>query len=164
MDAERLDFSVVAPYAVNWVLEMEDLRLDPNMPPVYETRTITNPEGSWSTEVVTVTWVEVSADRKTITQTWESGFMVISSSHGYTESHVVHVVAFDAAGNETESEPVRFNVIHEPEEEEEETATIGPMGGYDAHPVGSSWPWVRTIARSRFALPPVRPAPWWEFG
>jgi len=33
---------------------------------------------------------------------------------------MVHVVAFDAAGNETESEKVRFYIIHRPEEEEEE--------------------------------------------
>ncbi|NIV38236.1 MAG: hypothetical protein GWN58_55110, partial [Anaerolineae bacterium] len=76
-----------------------------------ETRVITNPDGSWSTEEVRVTWVDVSEDGKVITQTWESGFMVISSTVGYTESHAVHVVAFDAAGNETESEPVRFYII-----------------------------------------------------
>jgi hypothetical protein len=45
--------------------------------------------------------------------------MVISSTHGYTESHLVHVIAYDAAGNETESEPVRFSIVHEPKEEEE---------------------------------------------
>ena len=65
-----------------------------------------------------VTWVEVSADGKTVTQTWESGFMIIASSGNYTESHQVHVVAYDAAGNETESEPVRFFVIHKPKEDE----------------------------------------------
>jgi penicillin-binding protein 1C len=118
LDDELLDFTVVEPYSVKWVLTMQDLRLDPNMDPIQETRTITNPDGTWATEVVTVTWVEVSKDRKTITQTWESGFMVISSTHGYTESHLVHVIAYDAAGNETESEPVRFSIIHEPKEEE----------------------------------------------
>jgi hypothetical protein len=97
------------------------------MEPIQETRIITNPDGSWATEVVTVTWVEVSEDRKTITQTWDSGFMVISSTHGYTESHLVHVIAFDAAGNETESEPVRFYIIHEPKEEEEEDDQSGAI-------------------------------------
>jgi penicillin-binding protein 1C len=120
LDDELLDFTVVEPYAVKWVLEMKDLRLNPNMQPVYETRPITNPDGSWGTEVVTVTWVEVSADGQTVTQTWESGFMAIASSEGYTESHLVHVIAYDAAGNQTESEKVRFYVIHKPEEEEEE--------------------------------------------
>jgi len=117
LDKELVDFTVVAPYAVKWELDMKDLKLNPNMRPISETRVITNPDGTWSTEEVRVTWVEVSKDRKVITQTWESGFMVISSTVGYTESHVVHVVAFDAAGNETESEGVRFYIIHEPKED-----------------------------------------------
>ncbi|HSR29756.1 MAG TPA: penicillin-binding transpeptidase domain-containing protein, partial [Anaerolineae bacterium] len=78
LDDELLDFTVVEPYSVKWVLEMQDLRVNPNMEPVYETRTITNADGTWATEQVTVTWVEVSEDGQTITQTWESGFMVIS--------------------------------------------------------------------------------------
>ena len=86
------------------------------------------PEGSWTTEVVTVTWVEVNAETKTITQTWESGLMVISSTHGYTESHVVHVIAYDAAGNETESEKVRFYIVHKPKEKEEEEEEGGRDG------------------------------------
>ena len=117
LDDELVDFTVVEPYAVKWVLEMKDLKLNPNMQPISETRIITNPDGSWYTEEVRVTWVDVSKDGKVITQTWESGFMVISSTVGYTESHVVHVVAFDAAGNETESEDVRFYIIHEPKED-----------------------------------------------
>jgi len=120
VDDELLDYSVVEPYAVKYVLKMRDRKPDPNMPPIVETRPITNPDGSWTTEPVTVTWVEVSGDRKTVTQTWDSGFMVIAKGDIITESHMVHVVAFDAAGNETESEKVRFYIIHRPEEEEEE--------------------------------------------
>ena len=86
------------------------------MAPVYGTETITNPDGTVTTVPITVTWVEVSPDRKTITQTWDSGAMIISGTHGYTESHVVKVIAFDAAGNKTESEQVRFYVIHKPKE------------------------------------------------
>jgi hypothetical protein len=119
MDDELLDFTVVEPYSIKWVLDMHDLQLDPNLEPIQETRVITTPEGAWYTESVTVTWVEVSEDGKTITQTWETGFMVVSSTLGYTESHLVHVIAFDAAGNETESERVRFEIIHKPKEEED---------------------------------------------
>lgn len=119
LDDELLDFTVVEPYGIKWVLDMKDIKVNPHMEPIYETRVITNPDGSWTTEQVTVTWVTVSEDGKTITQTWESGFQVISSSTGYTESHLVHVVAFDAAGNETESEPVRFYIRHKPKEEKE---------------------------------------------
>ena len=117
LDDQLVDYSVVEPYGIKWVLKMLDKIPNPEMPPVQETRVVTNPDGSFSTEVVTVTWVEVSPDRKTLTQTWESGMMVISSTHGYTESHLVHVIAFDAAGNKTESDPVRFYVIHRPKAE-----------------------------------------------
>jgi penicillin-binding protein 1C len=120
LDDELVDFSVVEPYGVKWVLEMKDVKIDPNMETVYETRPITNPDGTVVMEPISVTWVAVSADGETVTQTWESGFMAIQSGEAYTESHLVHVVAYDAAGNETESEKVRFYVIHQPEEEEEE--------------------------------------------
>jgi penicillin-binding protein 1C len=120
LDDELLDFSVVEPYAVKWVLEMKDLKPDPLMEPISETVVVTNPDGTTSLQEVLVTWVEVSEDGKTITQTWASGFQVVASEGGYTETHQVHVVAFDAAGNETESEKVRFHVIHQPEEEQEE--------------------------------------------
>jgi penicillin-binding protein 1C len=123
LDDELVDFTVVEPYAVKWVLKMRDLKLNPNMKPISETRVITNPDGTVSTEEVRVTWVNVSKDRKVITQTWESGFMVISSTVGYTESHLVHVVAFDAAGNQTESEGVRFYIIHEPKEKDKANET-----------------------------------------
>jgi penicillin-binding protein 1C len=120
LDGNRLGFSVVEPYSVKWVLAMSDTIPSPRMKPITTTRPITNPDGSWTTEVVTVTWVQVSTDTKTITQTWESGRMIISSTHGYTESHLVHIIAFDAAGNEMESEKVRFYIIHKPKEKEKE--------------------------------------------
>jgi len=120
LDDELLDYSVVEPYGIKWVLTMQDLRPNRNMAPVYGTETITNPDGTVTTVPITVTWVEVSPDRKTITQTWHSGAMVISSTHGYTESHVVKVIALDAAGNKTESEQVRFYVIHKPKEKKAE--------------------------------------------
>ena len=126
LDDELVDFSVVQPYAVKWVLEMRDQRPNPNMEPVIETRTITNPDGTITQEQVQVQWVEVSPDGKTITETWESGFMAIFSNGVLTESHLVHVVAYDAAGNKTESEPVRFYVIHKPKEEKEEGALLPP--------------------------------------
>ncbi len=121
LDDELLGFSVVEPYAVKWVLQMRDKRPNPAMEPVFETRPITMADGTWATEQVTITWVEVSADTTVVTQTWENGMMVIASGDVITESHLVHVVAFDAAGNETESEKVRFYVIHKPKEEEKET-------------------------------------------
>jgi hypothetical protein len=162
VDDELVDFSVVEPYAVKWVLQMGEKKPNPNMAPVYETRPITNPDGTWSTEQVTVTWVEVSADQQTVTQTWESGKMVIAKGKTITESHAVHVVAYDAAGNKTESDSVRFYVIHKPKEEKpaetgslwrpEETVLAGLAAGALAPGV------------ERQALPVPRPRQWGRYG
>jgi penicillin-binding protein 1C len=163
LDDELLDFSVVEPYSVKWVLEMQDLALDPNMTTITETRPITNPDGSWATEVVTVTWVEVNTGTKTITQFWESGLMVISSTHGYTESHVVHVVAFDAAGNETESERVRFYIIHKPKEKETQDET-GAIWWRDEDQWTMTRDRTRVAVRRPLILPGLRPLPWGGYG
>ncbi|MGD9049788.1 MAG: transglycosylase domain-containing protein, partial [Anaerolineae bacterium] len=163
MDDELLDFTVVEPYAIKWVLDMHDLKLNRDMEPVQETRVITNPDGSWSTEAVTVTWVEASADGKTITQTWETGFMVVSSTHGYTESHLVHVIAYDAAGNETESERVRFEIIHKPKEEEEKEGESGAIWRRDEL-LAASGERVSASRRGLAGLPGARPLWWKGFG
>ena len=131
LDDELLGYSVVEPYSFKWVITMENLKVNRNMEPIYETRPITNPDGSISMEQVMVTWVEVSPDGKTVTQTWESGKMAIQGTGGYTESHLIHVVAYDAAGNKTESEKVRFYVIHKPKEKEEEQPS-GAIWWFDA--------------------------------
>ncbi len=66
LDDELLDFSVVEPYSFKWVLAMSDTIPIPGARPITETRHITQiqpitgppmilPEGSWTTEVVTVT-------------------------------------------------------------------------------------------------------------
>jgi len=159
LDDELLGYSVVEPYSFKWVLKMEDLKINRNMEPIYETRPITNPDGSISMEQVKVTWVEISPDGKTVTQTWESGKMAIRSTGGYTESHLVHVVAFDAAGNKTESEKVRFYVAHKPKEKEE--APSGAIWWFDAGWAGlldrmGRWPAVAAILPS----PTPRPVAW----
>jgi membrane carboxypeptidase/penicillin-binding protein PbpC len=128
LDDEPLGYSVVEPYSLKYVLVMQDHIPDPNTQTITYTRAITNPDGSQvinpdgslATEVVTVTWVEVNTNTQVITQTWEGGSSVVSSTHGYTESHVLHVIAYDAAGNKTESERVRFFVIHKPKPEDED--------------------------------------------
>jgi hypothetical protein len=142
---------------------MHDLVLNPNMEPVQETRVITNPDGSWSTEAVTVTWVEVSADGKTITQTWETGLMVVSSTHGYTESHLVHVIAYDAAGNETESDRVRFEIIHKPKKEEEKEGESGAIWRRDEM-LATSGERVSAGGRETAILLGARPLWWKGFG
>jgi penicillin-binding protein 1C len=168
LDDELLDYSVVEPYAVKWVLKMRDKIPDPEMKPVVETRPITNPDGTLATnldgtvatELVTVTQVHVSEDGKTITQTWESGMVVISDSHGYTESHLVHVIAFDAAGNETESEKVRFHIIHKPKEEEEEEGQTGAIWRRRQDLMAMLQDSVPVAVRGPRIQVDPRPAPW----
>jgi hypothetical protein len=62
---------------------------------------------------------------------------MLDDSEGYTETHLIQVVAFDAAGNEVESEPVRVFVIHkeEEEEEEQEQGAVLPREDWIALPV-----------------------------
>ena len=84
---------------------------------------------------------------------------VISSTHGYTESHVVHIIAYDAAGNKTGSDKVRFFVIHrpEPEEDKEEQGT-GESGA-----LGQATPHLAIAGRNAefsYPLAARRPVPW----
>jgi penicillin-binding protein 1C len=162
LDDELLGYSVVEPYAFKWVLTMKNKRPNPNTPPVYETRTITQADGSWSTEQVTVTWVEVSPDRKTVTQTWESGLMVIATGNTITESHLVHIVAFDAAGNKTESDKVRFYVVHKPKEKKEGQTSAIWRPGEDL----VAMPLDRSAAAIEVPLqfPEARSRPWPGYG
>ena len=51
---------------------------------------------------------------------YSDGWTIISTTLGYTESHLIHVVAYDSAGNETRTEPIRIYITHEEEEEEED--------------------------------------------
>jgi penicillin-binding protein 1C len=162
LDDKLVGFTVVEPYALKWVLEMKDLKLDPNMEPVYETRVITNPDGSYGTEQVMVTWVTVSPDGKTITQTWESGFMAISSTGGYTESHLVHVVAYDAAGNQTESEPVRFYIRHKPKDKDK--GATGAIWWRDGDLLAVLPPTGIAAASERAILPGSRSVVWRGYG
>jgi hypothetical protein len=63
----------------------------------------------------------------TATAAFTTGYGVISDTAGYTETHIIHVIGFDAAGNKTESEKVRIYTIHKPKEEKKETPTPAPV-------------------------------------
>jgi hypothetical protein len=63
--------------------------------------------------------------------------MGIISGAGYTETHLIQVVAFDAAGNETKSKLVRVYVAHKKREPKEES--VVPHGAL-------IWPVRRTRA------------------
>ncbi len=59
---------------------------------------------------------------------YSDGFTIISTTTNYTETHMVHIVAHDSAGNKTETEPFRVILVHEEKEEEEEEEPVeGPL-------------------------------------
>jgi hypothetical protein len=115
VDGELVDFTTVAPYSRRWTIVMSDT-IPIAGTVITATEVITHPDGSLGTQVVTVTEV-ITGEDGLIMQVWANGMTIISDTHGYTETHTVHAVAYDAAGNETESEKVRVQVIHRPEEE-----------------------------------------------
>jgi penicillin-binding protein 1C len=52
--------------------------------------------------------------------------LTMTGTHGYTETHLIHAVAYDAAGNMTESEKVRAQVIHRPDPNKKSSAAPPP--------------------------------------
>lgn len=128
MDDELLGFSTVAPYTLRWTLEL--LRPEVNfdlVEPVVEMdgdrivrkevlreeerliyrETIQHGDQITSTEVIRV------VDGSSYSLSWSSGRKVVQDGRGYTETHVIYAIAYDAAGNEMKSEPVLVHVIPE---------------------------------------------------
>jgi membrane carboxypeptidase/penicillin-binding protein PbpC len=132
LDDRLLGTTTVSPYNKRWTIVMSDAL--PSLPPgtvITGTEIITNPDGSLGTGVITLTQVITDEETDVISQWFHDGRgVMVDASGGYTESHLIHVVAFDAAGNEVESEPVRVFVIHEEKEEEQEQGAI-PLGKED---------------------------------
>ena len=138
LDDGLLGYSTVAPYTLRWMLVMSDTipAYDLNLPePVMEvvgnqiirTEVVTDGENRIYThtiqegEAITMTQVISTSEGIFYLMDWASGRSIISDTLGYTETHTIHIVAYDTAGNEMGSEPLKVHVIHEPEEEEEST-------------------------------------------
>lgn len=133
MDAHPLGVSTVAPYTLRWTLAMSDIvpsySFAPPPPPqmigdtLVRTDVITAGENRIYTHTierggaVTMTQVIESPAGLSYYMTWPSGRAIISDTLGYTETHVLHVVAYDTAGNQRESDPVTVHVIHKREKE-----------------------------------------------
>jgi len=71
------------------------------------TETLTPPAEITTTQSITQIIVYADGARDMITP---SGWGIRLDDKGYAEIHTVHVVAYDKAGNQTKSEPVRFVV------------------------------------------------------
>ncbi|MGQ9492455.1 MAG: transglycosylase domain-containing protein [Anaerolineae bacterium] len=131
LDEQQIGFSTVAPFTKKWTIALSDtipsLLRDPAM--ISNTTVITSGELEIQSQtlldgtVITVT--RSITDMRVISAVSMSptGQGVISDTSGYTETHTLHVIGFDAAGNKTESSRVRIYTIHKPKGEKKETPT-----------------------------------------
>jgi len=109
--------TTVAPYNVKWTITMSNTVPNLGMAEITATEVITNPDGSLTTQEKVVSAVTADPNDPTrLIWTFDNGFGVIHDTQGYTETHVIKAIAYDTAGNETESEPIRIFVIHEKDE------------------------------------------------
>lgn len=130
LDGQKIGTSTVSPYSLRW-----DLKLLGRNQPVTITREVVQPDGSVITETVpaaTYTQPETGADGKPtgrVFTMFENGFGYLAGSGGeYIETHLVQVKAYDRAGNETVSEPVRIFVAKKIKPEEKATGMRRPKG------------------------------------
>jgi len=132
LDDQLIDTSTVAPYNEKWIIVMSDTVPIEGFT-ITSTVPITNPDGTIGEQVITYTQVTtntyplvgpegVITEGIGYTQVFSGGMNIISNTLGYTETHLIHVVAYDAAGNSVESGKVQIFVVHEEEEKEEEEA------------------------------------------
>jgi membrane peptidoglycan carboxypeptidase len=147
LDGNKIGETTVAPYTLRWNIVMTDTPIRFLEAPLYQTGPITQPDGAVITPTSTIsvpgaiTLTYVLSVTQAITdpaklaslppgfapeewigyqKVYSGGFSIISTTLGYTETHLIHVIAYDSAGNEAKTEPIRISVIHKPPEEEEE--------------------------------------------
>jgi membrane carboxypeptidase/penicillin-binding protein len=150
MDSQKIGESTVAPYTLRWNIVMTDTKVYYERP-VTRSVVITQPDGSLIGTGQTITLTHVVSVTQPITDptvlaTWPTnlapvqaigyqkiysgGLTIISTTLGYTETHLLHVIAYDSAGNETKTEPIRVLITHKKEEEKEKKADKDNSQGY----------------------------------
>ena len=150
MDNQKIGESTVAPYTLRWNIVMTDANVTWEAP-VTQSVVITQPDGSVIATGETITLTHVISVTQPITdpavladwpfdvpperfigfqKVYSDGLNIISTTLGYTETHLINVIAYDSAGNETKTEPIRVLVEHKEEEDEDEepTAESGQQG------------------------------------
>jgi hypothetical protein len=149
VDGEQFATSTVPPYNKSWTIAMSDTvpllhaesAVGVTLPftwadgtvenryflanTIWATRTITNADGTLGVEQYPARQILYDPALGQTSMWFEGGMGIIQDSGGYTETHVVHVVAIDAAGNEVESDRVRVFVKHKEKKEEEATVPHG---------------------------------------
>lgn len=148
LDNRKIGESTVAPYTMRWNIVMTDtpvyrwepsIIIQPNQvfTPTEGAEAITPGSPITISRVLTVTqpvtdpaelanWPEGFAPERFIgyQKVFSGGFSIISTTLGYTETHLLHVIAHDSAGNETRSDPVQVRIIHKKEEEDEDDEAV----------------------------------------
>ncbi len=130
VDGAYVGGSTVAPFNKRWTIKMSD-NLTKTLatagaanPPgtVTVTRVYTNPDGTAVTEQLVGQVARVTTPNPAVTAVFTTGVVIVSNTvpvsntTGFVESHTVKAVAFDAAGNQTESAPVTIFIQHESKE------------------------------------------------
>jgi hypothetical protein len=174
VDGQKLATSTVPPYNKSWTIAMSDTvpLLGPGAVEItlpytntdgsvwyksylantsWATRTITNADGTLGEESYPAVQVLYDPQWGQTSKWFDGGMGILYDSRGYTETHLIHVEAFDAAGNELKSQPVRVYVIHKKDKEPESAVPH----------VALIWP-VRRRDKEIDALPGARSI-WREF-
>jgi membrane peptidoglycan carboxypeptidase len=134
MDHRKIGETTVAPYNIRWSLVMSDI-IPTREYVITTTKPLFNPDGTpligpdgqivpgpviTLTEVISIANPDVPTEMIGFRQVFSGGMQIISTTVNYTETHTVHAIAYDVAGNKVETEPIIISIIHEEEEEEEE--------------------------------------------
>jgi len=142
LDEQSLGYTTVAPYTIRWTLAMSDVTpvysfdlAQPTMEVVGDKiiRTEVSTDGGGTVfsrsiqqgMAITMTQVTRTPAGISYLMTWPTGLSIVSNAGGYTETHTIYVIAYDAAGNEMRSDPVEVHVTHEREEEEKPPSRVG---------------------------------------
>lgn len=136
MNGEKIGETRVTPFSLRWNIKMRDQPVRPETA-VTVPATVVREDGSVvTTGVFTITQVipltvPVANNSETLgsapaseqiigyQKVFSGGLRLISTvDGGYTETHRIHAVAYDSAGNESKSEAISVSVIHEEEDDE----------------------------------------------
>jgi hypothetical protein len=156
LDGQAIGLTTIAPFTHKWTIALSDtapsLISDPAV--ISHTETITIGEEYLvqaqtliDGTMITVTSSITPSQVLTTTAMYTSGLGFVADTGGYTETHLIHVVGYDAAGNQTESEKVRIFTIHKPEEPEPTPAPLALL-----LPTAADPPVASDIEQERLAL------------
>ncbi len=127
VDGAYVGASTVAPFNKKWTIKMSDTltktlaaaaAMTPTNP-ITLSRTITNADGTIATEQLVGQVAKVTTPNPAVTAVFTTGMVIVSNTvtlpntAGFVESHIIKVIAYDAAGNQTESAPITIFIQHD---------------------------------------------------